>query len=495
MLKQGLQQKLLQKLSPQQIQFIKLLQLNSMDLNQRVEEEMMENPALVKGDDDDAYEDVAKTENLSEDELAPDDTAGENLSVDDYAGDDDIDVKDYVSDDYDAEGFHLSDDGAEEDRKENPLADSASFHDSLLEQFNAIADDEKELTIGQQIIGTIDDDGYLRRPLEAIQNDLAFSQNVEASAEEMLHALHKIQKLDPAGIAATSLQECLLLQLKRKNHEKPDVVVAEKIIKNHFDDFTKKHYEKLSRQLKINDDELKAAITVITHLNPKPGESVGSSQAAYIIPDFILVEHNGRLSVQLNARNAPDLRISRSYMETLRGYDKNPTQNKELKQTVQFIKQKLDSAKWFIDSIRQRQQTLLLTMTAILKHQYAYFESGDEARLKPMILKDIAEQIGLDISTVSRVASSKYVQTEFGVLPLKFFFSEGIQNEEGEEVSSREVKKILKDAIEAEDKRKPLPDEQLMEILKEKGYHIARRTVAKYREQMNIPVARLRKEI
>jgi RNA polymerase sigma-54 factor len=495
MLKQGLQQKLLQKLSPQQIQFIKLLQLNSMDLNQRVEDEMMENPALVKGDDDDAYEDVAKTENLSEDELAPDDTAGENLSVDDYAGDDDIDVKDYVSDDYDTDGFHLSDDGAEEDRKENPLADSTSFHDSLLEQFNAIADDEKELAIGQQIIGTIDDDGYLRRPLEAIQNDLAFSQNIEASAEEMQHTLHKIQKLDPAGIAATSLQECLLLQLKRKNHEKPEVVVAEKIIKNHFDDFTKKHYEKLSRQLKINDDELKAAITVITHLNPKPGESVGSSQAAYIIPDFILVEHNGKLSVQLNARNAPDLRISRSYMETLRGYDKNPTQNKELKQTVQFIKQKLDSAKWFIDSIRQRQQTLLLTMSAILKYQYAYFESGDEARLKPMILKDIAEQIGLDISTVSRVASSKYVQTDFGVLPLKFFFSEGIQNEEGEEVSSREVKKILKDAIEAEDKRKPLPDEQLMEILKDKGYHIARRTVAKYREQMNIPVARLRKEI
>ena len=495
MLKQGLQQKLLQKLSPQQIQFIKLLQLNSMDLNQRVEDEMMENPALVKGDDDDAYEDVAKTENLSEDELAPDDTAGENLSVDDYAGDDDIDVKDYVSDDYDTDGFHLSDDGAEEDRKENPLADSTSFHDSLLEQFNAIADDEKELAIGQQIIGTIDDDGYLRRPLEAIQNDLVFSQNIEASAEEMQHALHKIQKLDPAGIAATSLQECLLLQLKRKNHEKPEVVVAEKIIKNHFDDFTKKHYEKLSRQLKINDDELKAAITVITHLNPKPGESVGSSQAAYIIPDFILVEHNGKLSVQLNARNAPDLRISRSYMETLRGYDKNPTQNKELKQTVQFIKQKLDSAKWFIDSIRQRQQTLLLTMSAILKYQYAYFESGDEARLKPMILKDIAEQIGLDISTVSRVASSKYVQTDFGVLPLKFFFSEGIQNEEGEEVSSREVKKILKDAIEAEDKRKPLPDEQLMEILKDKGYHIARRTVAKYREQMNIPVARLRKEI
>ncbi|MFN9519567.1 MAG: RNA polymerase sigma-54 factor, partial [Bacteroidota bacterium] len=268
MLKQGLQQKLLQKLSPQQIQFIKLLQLNSMDLNQRVEDEMMENPALVKGDDDDAYEDVAKTENLSEDELAPDDTAGENLSVDDYAGDDDIDVKDYVSDDYDTDGFHLSDDGAEEDRKENPLADSTSFHDSLLEQFNAIADDEKELAIGQQIIGTIDDDGYLRRPLEAIQNDLAFSQNIEASAEEMQHALHKIQKLDPAGIAATSLQECLLLQLKRKNHEKPEVVVAEKIIKNHFDDFTKKHYEKLSRQLKINDDELKAAITVITHLNP-----------------------------------------------------------------------------------------------------------------------------------------------------------------------------------------------------------------------------------
>jgi RNA polymerase sigma-54 factor len=497
MLKQGLQQKLLQKLSPQQIQFIKLLQLNSMDLDQRIEEEMMDNPALVKGDDEDAYDENNSTDNTRDEELVSlsADNDEEPQSVDEYLADETIDVKDYVSDDYDAEGFHLSDDGSEEERKESPLAETTTFHDSLLEQFNAIADNEKELMIGRQIIGTIDDDGYLRRPLEAIQNDLAFSQNVDATLVEMQHALHKIQKLDPAGIAATSLQECLLLQLKRKNHDKPEVVVAEKILKNHFEDFTKKHYEKLSRQLKISDDELKAAIGVIVHLNPKPGESVGSSQPAYIIPDFIIVEQNGKLVVQLNSRNAPDLRISRNYMETLRGYDKNPTQNKELKQTVQFIKQKLDSAKWFIDSIRQRQNTLLLTMNAILKHQYAYFETGDETRLRPMILKDIAEQVGLDISTISRVASSKYVQTDFGVLPLKFFFSEGIQNEEGEEVSSREVKKILKDAIEAEDKRKPLPDERLMEILKEKGYHIARRTVAKYREQLNIPVARLRKEI
>lgn len=492
MLKQGLQQKQLQKLSPQQIQFIKLLQLNAVDLQQRVEQELIDNPGLLKGDDEDA---APREQSENEVEIAEGTEAEKDVSVEDYIGDENFDVKEYVNDDYDAEGFHLSDEGQEEERKEIPFAQAASFHESLLEQFSAIAANEREEIIGHQIIGTIDDDGYLRRELDAISNDLAFSQNVDAGMEEMQQCLNKIQSLDPPGIAATSLQECLLLQLRRKDHNKKEVVLAEEIIRDYFDDFTKKHYEKLLRQFKITDQDLKDAITVITHLNPKPGESASSSRPQYIQPDFVLVENDGKLEVQLTARNAPDLRISRNYMETLKGYDANPNPSKEQKQTVQFIKQKLDSARWFIDSIRQRQNTLLLTMNAILEFQYQYLLTGDETRMKPMILKDIAEKVGLDISTISRVANSKYVQTDFGVIPLKFFFSEGITNEDGEEVSSREVKKILRDSIDAEDKRKPLPDEKLMEILKEKGYNIARRTVAKYREQLNIPVARLRKEI
>lgn len=492
MLKQGLQQKLLQKLSPQQIQFIKLLQLNTVDLQQRIDDELIENPALVKSEDEDA---AAPLETDIKEAETADDGQEENVSVEDYLTDETLDIKEYVNDDYDSEGFHLSDEGPDEDKKEMPLAESTSFHELLAEQFNAIAEDEREQIMGNQIIGTIDDDGYLRRPLEAIQNDLAFSQNVEASIDELKTCLIKIQALEPAGIAATSLQECLLLQLKRKDHSREGVRIAEVLLRDYFDDFTKKHYEKLTRSLKITDDQLKDAIKVITHLNPKPGESVSDSKPQYITPDFILVDNEGKLEVLLNSRNAPDLRISRSYMETLKGYDKNPNPSKELKQTVQFIKQKLDGAKWFIDSIKQRQNTLLMTMNAILQQQYAYFETGDETKMRPMILKDIAEKVGMDISTISRVANSKYVQTDFGTIPLKFFFSEGIATDDGEEVSSREVKKILRDAIEAEDKRKPLPDEKLMEILKEKGYNIARRTVAKYREQLNIPVARLRKEV
>ena len=496
MLKQGLQQKQLQKLSPQQIQFIKLLQLNSLDLKQRVEEELMENPALVSGMDDDAYTDISKDAGVNEKEINDDIKTESDVSVDEFIADETYDVKEYVNDDYDAEGFHLSDEGdGSTEKKENPLADSSSFHESLLEQFNAIAEDERDEIIGSQIIGTIDDDGYLRRPLSAIINDLAFAQNIETTLDEMQKCLVKIQALEPAGIAATSLQECLLLQLKRKDQTKIEVILAQQLLQDLFDDFIKKHYDKLCKQLKISDTQLKDAIKVITHLNPKPGESISESKPQYIIPDFIIGEENGRLNVQLNSRNAPDLRISKSYMETMKGYDATDNPSRELKQTVQFIKQKLDSAKWFIDSIKQRQHTLLHTMNAILKHQYAYFETGDETKLKPMILKDIANQIGMDISTISRVANSKYVQTDFGTISLKFFFSEGIQTEDGEEVSSREVKRILQDAIEAEDKRKPLPDENLMEILKEKGYTIARRTVAKYREQLNIPVARLRKEI
>jgi len=488
MLKQGLQQSQLQKLSPQQIQFIKLLQLNSVDIIQRIDQELIENPALLRATDEDAAPSEDKTETSS------DEVSSEDLSVEEFIANESFDVKEYVNDEYDPEGFHLSDEGDEE-RKERPIVESHSFHEELQDQFNSIAESEKELAIGTQLIGTLDDDGYLRRPLEAIVNDLAFSINIETNLEEMKRVLHKIQKLDPPGIGATSLQECLLLQLHRKDQNSPLVLNAIKILESYFEDFTKKHYEKLTKTLKISETELKEIILLITKLNPKPGEAIDNTATQYITPDFILLEQDGNYHIVLNSRNAPDLRISRSYMETLKGYEESKSPSREQKETVQFIKQKLDSAKWFIDSIKQRHNTLLLTMNAILKYQLAFFEEGDETKLKPMILKDIAEETNLDISTISRVANSKYIQTDFGVIPLKFFFSEGIATEDGEEVSSREVKKILKDAIEAEEKSKPLPDEKLMEILQEKGYHIARRTVAKYREQMNIPVARLRKEI
>jgi RNA polymerase sigma-54 factor len=491
MLKQGLQQSQTQKLSPQQIQFIKLLQLNSVDILQRVDMELIENPALLKAGDDDAA--PGEVDPVSESELTNTEEAAD-VNVDDFLMEEGLDVKEYVNDEYDPDGFHLSDEGDEE-RKERPLAESHTFHEELLEQFTAIAENEKELTIGNQIIGSIDDDGYLRRSLEAIINDLAFSMNVEASIDEMRRVLHKIQNLEPAGIGATSLQECLLLQLKRKDQTNNLIKLATQILADFFDDFTKKHYDRLTRMLKLSDDELRACIHVITRLNPKPGESIDTSATQYITPDFILIEEAGKLMVHLNSRNAPDLRISRSYLETLKGYDEAKAPTREQKDTVQFIKQKLDGARWFIESIRQRHQTLLSTMNAILKFQYKFFVEGDETFLRPMILKDIAEITNLDISTISRVANSKYVQTDYGTFPLKYFFSEGIQTDEGEEVSSREVKKILKDAIDGEEKSKPLPDERLMEILKEKGYNIARRTVAKYREQMNIPVARLRKEI
>lgn len=492
MLKQGLQQSQLQKLSPQQIQFIKLLQLNSVDILQRIDQELIENPALLKATDTDAAPDDGGS--VAEPDATVQEDDPKDLSVDDYLADESFDVKDYVNDEYEPDGFHLSDEGDEE-KKERPLAESHSFHEELMEQYSAIADSEKELLIGNQIIGSIDDDGYLRRPLNAIANDLAFSMNIDAGMEELNRVLHKVQTLDPPGIGATSLQECLLMQLKRKNQRERSVQLAIQILTAHFDDFTKKHYDKLMRSLKIEDQELKEVIHVITRLNPKPGEAIDNTATQYITPDFVLLEEVGKLVVHLNSRNAPDLRISRSYMETLKGYDAAKSPTREQKETAQFIKQKLDGAKWFIDSIRQRHHTLLSTMNAILKFQYRFFQEGDESFLRPMILKDIAQITNLDISTISRVANSKYVQTEFGTFPLKYFFSEGIQTDDGEEVSSREVKKILKEAIEAEEKSKPLPDEKLMEILKEKGYSIARRTVAKYREQMNIPVARLRREI
>lgn len=496
MLKQQLSQKLLQKLSPQQIQFIKLLQLSTQDFEQRVEQEMIENPALENGKDaDDADFNQTETENTKEDDF--EDIDGEVEKEDVFDDGDLFDLDDYMGGDSDGDGFHLYEEsGSDDERKELPIASTSSFHEQLLEQIQASMHDEHEAVLAEQIIGSIEEDGYLRRPLGAIVNDLAFSMNVETTVEELEKVLHKIQSLEPAGIAARTLQECLLLQLKRKDKVlHPEVTLAIRIINDFFEDFTKKHYEKMLRQLKVRDEDFREAVTLITKLNPKPGDSGTNIKTQYIVPDFIIIDTDGKLEIVLNSRNAPDLRVSRTYLDTLKSYDRNQSNNKQIKETVQFIKQKLDGAKWFIDSIKQRQNTLLLTMNAILKYQYDYFLTGDETKLKPMILKDIADEVGLDVSTVSRVANSKYVQTDFGIISLKFFFSEGITTDDGEEVSNREVKKILQDAIEGEDKNKPLPDERLMEILKEKGYNIARRTVAKYREQLNIPVARLRKQI
>ncbi|MFZ4797137.1 MAG: RNA polymerase factor sigma-54 [Bacteroidia bacterium] len=489
MLKQGLYQKQQQKLSPLQIQFIKLLQLTTVDFLQRVDLEMIENPALLSNKDTDALpSEDPKTETQETEEYEKD------SSVDDYLASESFDVKEYVNDEYEPDGFHLSDEGNEE-RKDSPIADTSTFHDALLEQFSAVVTSEKEEIIGNQIIGTIDDDGYLRRPLEALINDLAFSQNVETDLNEMKHVLAKIQKLDPPGIGATSLQQCLIIQLQRKDYYNRAIELAIEVLDNYFEEFTKKHYEKIAKELHLDDEKIKSIIGIITKLNPKPGDSYGGQAAQYITPDFTLNDDGGVLSISLNGRNTPDLRISRTYMDALKAYDKSDAPTKEQKDTVMYIKQKLDGAKWFIDSIKQRQNTLLTTMNAILQYQHKYFEDGDDSKLKPMILKTIADMTGYDISTISRVANSKYIQTSWGIVSLKYFFSEGITNDEGEEVSSREVKKILKEAIEVEDKHKPLPDEKLMEILKEKGYNIARRTVAKYREQLNLPVARLRKEL
>ncbi|GAB3032660.1 RNA polymerase factor sigma-54 [Spirosoma pulveris] len=483
MQKLSLSQSLQQKLSPQQIQFIKLLQIPTAELDTRIEEELEINPALEEGMDDE-YE--QKDEDDSYDE------------TDDFKDrDNDLDIDGYIQDE-DYAGYKMQGDGnyGEEDR-DMPLATSSSLLDSLLQQFGYLSLSEEQRTIGYQLIGSIEADGYIRRSIQAIVNDLAFSQNVFTDAEEVEAVLHKIQSFDPAGIGARSLPECLLLQLRRKDQSDPYIVLAIRIIDEFFDEFSKKHYDKIQRRLNISDESLKKVIDIIIRLNPKPGSMEGESgNIQYLIPDFLLTNNNGKLELSLNSKNAPELRISRSFADMLDTYDKsNKKQNKNLKETVSFVKQKLDAAKWFIDAIKQRQQTLLRTMNAIVRYQYDFFLTGDESRLRPMILKDIATLIDMDVSTVSRVANSKAVQTEFGIYPLKYFFSEGISTDTGEDVSSREVKNILRDLIDAEPKLHPLSDDKLEKILNDRGYNIARRTVAKYREQLNIPVARLRKQL
>lgn len=495
-LHQSLQQKLLQKLSPQQIQLMKLLQVPTANLEERIKEEMEENPALEQteeGHEEDYGEDV-------QDEFSQgdDDEFEKDGSEEEY---DNIDISEYVQDEDEVGDYRLRDEHYPEmdEGKTMPHRVEASFHESLLEQLGLMSLEEQEHRIAEQIVGSIDDDGYLRRETSAIVDDLAFRQNIQTSAAEVEQLIRRIQLFDPPGIAARNLQECLLLQLYRKQERsaEPSLDWAIEILEHYFEEFTKKHYEKIQKGLDLSDEDLKEAVGQIIRLNPKPGGNVGETNKAenYVIPDFFVFNNNGKLELTLNSKNAPDLRISEGYREMLRDYEKGSKKDKRQKEAVLFIKQKIDAAKWFIDAIKQRQNTLMLTMQSILDHQKEFFLTGDETTLRPMILKDIAEVTNLDISTVSRVANSKFVQTEFGTYRLKFFFSESLSTESGEEVSTREVKKILSDLVEAESKKKPLSDEKLTDLLQEKGYNIARRTVAKYREQLNIPVARLRKAL
>ncbi len=493
-LSQSLQQKLLQKLSPQQIQLMKLLQVPTANLEERIKEELEENPALEQGEEgqvDELTDDTKdEFESSSDDEvLDGSEDEYENIDITEYVNDGDDEVGDYRMKD---DNYPEADDG-----KVIPIKNEASFYELLIDQLGMLDLDERRFKVAEQIVGSIDDDGYLRRELSSIVDDLAFRQNVMTDEAEVEEIIKLIQHFDPPGIGARNLQECLLIQLHRKTAEGIGVELAIKVLSKYFDEFTKKHYEKIQRGLDLTDEQIKEVINQIIKLNPRPGGNLGEVNKAqsYIIPDFFIINNAGKLELTLNSKNAPDLRISEGYRDMLKDYDKGAKKDKRQKEAVMFIKQKIDSAKWFIDMIKQRQATLYNTMHAIMKHQEEFFLTGDETEMNPMILKDIAEVTGQDISTVSRVANSKFVQTEFGTYRLKFFFSESLSTDSGEEVSTREVKKILSNMIEAEDKHKPLADETLTDMLNEKGYNIARRTVAKYREQLNIPVARLRKEL
>jgi RNA polymerase sigma-54 factor len=478
-LKQFLSQKLEQRLSPQQIQLMKLLQVPTMELDQRIKQEIEENPALEEGSDE------------LEDEFDNQDDTEENDT------DDEFDLSDYIDDDIADYKTNANNQSKDDEERVIPLSGEQSFQEKLSEQLHLLDLNETEFIIADILIGNLDESGYLNRDLEALVDDLAFSMNVITSEQEVKSILGLIQTFDPAGVGARSLQECLLLQINRKQDGDISRFTAKKILEDFFEEFTKKHYDKIALKLEIEDKDLKDAIDEILRLNPKPGGSLRESakNQLQITPDFVINETDGSLELSLNSRNAPSLKVSREYESMLRSYSEGAKTTKSDKEAISFVRQKLDGAKWFIDAIKQRQQTLLLTMNAIMNYQFAYFLSGDEAKLRPMILKDIADIVNLDISTISRVSNSKYVQTNFGIYPLKYFFSESLSTDSGEEVSTREVKKILSEAINSESKKIPLTDEKLMDLLNEKGYNIARRTVAKYREQLNFPVARMRKEM
>lgn len=492
MLTQRLQQKLLQKLSPQQIQLMKLIQIPTVALEQRIKQEIEDNPALE--DVGDERDDITDEYSVNEDESIDQQDEFEEKY-------DDFDIEEYLDDDHIPPYKLVTNNRGRDDEDKNiPLASGISFHEHLYNQITMFQLDEREKKIINVIIGNINDSGYLERDIEAMANDLSFSFNIKVNKSELEKLLKVIHEFDPPGVGARNLQECLLIQLQRIEENSEDIELAKKIIIRFFPEFSRKHFDKILKRANVDEDQLKRAIDEILKLNPKPGNSIGESSRTtglYIIPDFIITNNDGNLELTLNSKNTPELRINKSYKEMLEHFakqKKNKASNKD-KEALLFVKQKIDSAKWFMDAIQQRQNTLYITMRTIMEYQSDYFKTGDEALLKPMILKDIAEIVNLDISTISRVASSKYVQTPFGTFLLKTFFSEGLQTESGEEVSSREVKKILKDCISSEDKSRPLTDETLSKVLKDKGYTIARRTVAKYREQLGIPVARMRRTL
>jgi RNA polymerase sigma-54 factor len=485
MLKQSLEQKLQQKLSPAQIQVIKMLELPTLELEERIRQELEENPALEEGreeKEEDGYEDG---------DLNDDGGNNDDMDLDEYMMDDDIP-------DYRLKVNNTSKDDKHEDI---PFSIGTTFHEYLIDQLGFQDLTEHERQLAEYVIGNIDDEGYLRRTVESMVDDVVFHAGIHTSDEEMQRIVETIQEFDPAGVGATTLQECLRLQLERKTYT-PKTDFALRIVNEFFEEFSRKHYDRIRKNLNISEDMLRDAVTEIAHLNPKPGNAWSGNllekSMSVIVPDFILENENGKLSVHLNNSNVPELKVSNTYNELFHEYNDRKadgSQNKSLKDAVTFAKQKIDSARWFIDAIKQRHQTLLVTMQTIVDFQREFFLEGDDTYLRPMILKDIADITGYDISTISRVSNSKYIQTEWGVYPVKYFFSESLTNDAGEEVSTREIKKILQDCIESEDKRRPLNDDALAEVLKTKGYNIARRTVAKYREQLNIPVARLRKEL
>ncbi len=487
MLKQFLQFKLSQKLSPQQIQLMKLIQLPTQAFEQRLKQEMEDNPALETGKESDEFEDNFDEFDNSDDEYSDNETIeAEDINVDDYLSDDEIP-------DYRTQANNYS---ADDEEKHVPYAAGTSFTQHLRNQLNTfrLSDDERE--VAEFLVGSVDESGYIRRSLSDIMDDLAFTQNISTTEAQIEKVLHKVHSLDPAGVGARNLQECLSIQLHRKE-KKPDIELAIDIIDKAFDQFTKKHYAKLLHKFDITEPQLKDAIEEIERLNPKPGGSYSGNNrmVEHVVPDFAIRIVDGELDLTLNGRNAPELHVSREYSNMMKGYKDSKEKSKSQKDAVMFIKQKLDAAKWFIEAIQQRRQTLFVTMSSIMNYQKKYFLTGDERNLRPMILKDIADEIEMDVSTVSRVANSKYVDTPYGTKLIKEFFSESMTNDQGEEVSTREIKKILETVIEDESKRKPLTDEKLAKMLKDKGYPIARRTVAKYREQLDIPVARLRKKI
>lgn len=484
MLKQYLQYKLSQKLSPQQIQLMKLIQLPTQAFEQRLKQELEENPALERGKEkeEDGFDDVYSDQDYEENEKIN----ADDINIDDYLSDDEIP----------SYRLQANNHSADDESKTIPYASGTSFTQLLTDQLNTFRLENQDYEIAKFLIGSIDDSGYIRRSLLDLTDDLAFTQNIFTDVETLEKVLKVVQQLDPPGVGARNLQECLLIQLQRKE-QTPHTERAADMIENAFEQFTKKHYQKLLKKFNVSEIELKDAILEIERLNPKPGSSFSNNlrSTEHVVPDFTIKIIDGELELVLNGRNAPELHISKSYNEMLLGYKASKEKSRAQKEAVLFIKQKLDAAKWFIDAIRQRQQTLLLTMSAIVHYQKAYFLSGDEEQLRPMILKDIADEVEMDISTISRVASSKYVDTPYGTKLIKEFFSESMTNDQGEEVSTREIKSILKTIIVEENKKKPWTDEKLAKILKEKGFPIARRTVAKYREQLDFPVARLRKQI